>query len=151
MDRFRTFFTTFMSSENLLVNWLALNAHFCNSLMTVNRKYADMLAVEKQDMTEEESSHAALLSSLIKIRAVPNGQFPISMGMKSGQWLNSYVLLDTYSKCFMLYVCCIAFNKQQGWLIQLCIFVCSCILCVFLYETNVSELTGELNWIELDE
>ena len=65
-----------MSSENLLVNLWDLNAHFCNSPMSANRKYTDMLAVEKQDMTKEQSSHAALLSSLIKIRGqqwtVPN-------------------------------------------------------------------------------
>ena len=36
--------------------------------MSVKRKYADMLAVEKQDMAEEESSHGALLSTLMKIR-----------------------------------------------------------------------------------
>ena len=50
---------------------LALNAHFCYSPMSVNRKYADMLAVEKQDMIEEESSHADLQLSLIKIREHP--------------------------------------------------------------------------------
>ena len=65
-----------MSSENLLVNLWDLNAHVCNSPISANRKYTDMLAVEKQDMTKEQSSHAALRSSLIKIREqqwrVPN-------------------------------------------------------------------------------
>ena len=65
-----------MSSENLLINLLALNAHFCNSPMSMNRRYADKLLVEKNDLTEEESGHAALLSSLLKIReqqwSIPN-------------------------------------------------------------------------------
>ena len=34
VERFRTFFVTCMSSENLLINLLALNAHFCNSPMS---------------------------------------------------------------------------------------------------------------------
>ena len=67
VERFRTFFATCMSSENLLINLLALNAHFCNSPMSINRRYADELLVEKNDLTEEESGHAALLSSLLKL------------------------------------------------------------------------------------
>ena len=47
VERFRTFFATCMSSENLLINLLALNAHFCNSPMSMNRRYADKLLVEK--------------------------------------------------------------------------------------------------------
>ena len=76
VERFRTFFATCMSSENLLINLLALNAHFCNSPMSMNRRYADKLLVKKNDLTEEESGHAALLSSLLKIReqqwSIPN-------------------------------------------------------------------------------
>ena len=48
-----------MSSENLLINLLALNAHFYNSPMSMNRRYADKLLVEKKYLTEEESGHAA--------------------------------------------------------------------------------------------
>ena len=74
VERFRTFFATCMSSENLLINLLTLNAHF--SPMSMNRRYADKLLVEKIDLTEEESGHAALLSSLLKIReqqlSIPN-------------------------------------------------------------------------------
>ena len=47
VERFRTFFATCMSSENLLINLLALNAHFCNSPMSMNRRYADKLLVKK--------------------------------------------------------------------------------------------------------
>ena len=76
VERFRTFFATCMSSENLLINLVVLNAHFCNSPMSMNRRYADKLLVEKNDLTEEESGHAALLSSLLKIReqqwSIPN-------------------------------------------------------------------------------
>ena len=57
-----------MSSENLLINLLALNAHFCNSQTSMNRKYVDKLLVDKNDLTEEENSHAALLLSLLTIR-----------------------------------------------------------------------------------
>ena len=68
--------STQVSSDNLLINLLALNAHFCNSPMSMNRRYADKLLVEKNDLTEEESGHAALLSSLLKIReqqwSIPN-------------------------------------------------------------------------------
>ena len=59
--------------------------------------------------------------------------------MKSGKWSNSYVLLDTYSICCMWYICNITFSKPSGWLIQFCICVYFCILCV-LYGTNVSEI-----------
>ena len=42
----------------------------------MNRKYADKLLVDKNELTEEESSNAALLISLLKIRelqwSVPN-------------------------------------------------------------------------------
>ena len=76
VERFRTFFVTCMSSENLLINLLALNAHFCNSPMSMNRRYADKLLIEKNDLTEEESGHPALLSSLLKKReqqwSIPN-------------------------------------------------------------------------------
>ena len=47
VERFRTFFATCMSSENILINLLALNAHFCNSPMSMNWRYADKLLVEK--------------------------------------------------------------------------------------------------------
>ena len=53
VERSRTFFATCMSSENLLIILLALNAHFCDSPMSMNRKYADKLQVEKNYLTEE--------------------------------------------------------------------------------------------------
>ena len=73
---FRIFITTCKSIDYLLVNLLDLNSIFCSSAMSANIKSADMLAVGTQDMNEEEISHAALLSSLIKIMeqqwSVPN-------------------------------------------------------------------------------
>ena len=48
VERFRTFFASCMSSENILITLLALNAHFCNSPMSMNRRYADKLLVEKK-------------------------------------------------------------------------------------------------------
>ena len=46
VERFRTFFATCMSSENLLINMLALNAYFCNSPMSMNRRYSGKILVE---------------------------------------------------------------------------------------------------------
>ena len=42
--------------------------------MSVNRKYADMLAVDKQDMTEEESSHTVIINQN-KGRAMVSSKF----------------------------------------------------------------------------
>ena len=39
VERFRTFFATCMSCKNLLINLLAPNTHFCNSPLSMNRKY----------------------------------------------------------------------------------------------------------------
>ena len=57
-----------MSSENLLINLLALDAHFCNSPKSMDRKHADKLLVDKNLLSEEASSHAAFLLSLLKTR-----------------------------------------------------------------------------------
>ena len=36
--------------------------------MSMYREYADQLLVDENELTEDESSHAALLSSLLQIR-----------------------------------------------------------------------------------
>ena len=44
----------------------------------------------KNELTEEESSHTALFSSLLN----NSGQFQIFIGLKLKRWLNLYVLYD---------------------------------------------------------
>ena len=111
-----------------------INYHFCNSPVSVKRKYADMLAVEKQDMAEEESSHGALLSSLMKIRerqwSVSNFNGDEKGTMIEFIYTSSWHLLTVHSVICMLH--CISRTARLTYLYF-------CILCVFLYGTNVSE------------
>ena len=105
-----------MSSENLLINLLALNAHFCNSPMSINRRYADKLLVEKNDLTEEESGHAALLSSLLKIRekqwSIPNfDRNEIEMMVE--------FICTAWSRLSMMYSL-----EQMSWFLSLCQYLC---------------------------
>ena len=106
----------------------------------------DNAAVEEQDNTEETSSHAALLSSLIKI-SEPQWPVPNFDGNEIGTMIEfiwiSWHLLDV----FMLYVCCFAFNKQHEWLIQFCILV-HFLFCVHFCMGPLC-LNKLVNWIKL--
>ena len=53
--------------QHHVMNLMALNAHFCNTPMSINRKYAEKSTVDKHGLTDEESTHAALLISLLKL------------------------------------------------------------------------------------
>ena len=129
VERFRTFFATCMSSENLLINLLALNAHFCNPPMSMNRKYADKLLVEKNYLTEEESSHATVFSSLLKIRE---------------QWLipnfdsNDIETMVEFIRTALSRLGVMYSLEQMSWFS----FSLSCVniyVCIILYGTNVCE------------
>ena len=77
VERYRTFFAICMSSENLSINLLALNGHFCNSPMSMNRKYADKLSVEKKksDWGGEQSCIFIVITAQNKRTTVVNSKF----------------------------------------------------------------------------
>ena len=116
-----------MLGENLLINLLALNAHFCNSPMSMNRKY-DKFPVEKNDLTEEESSHAAFLSSLLKIREqqwwIPNfdrNEIEMMVEFICTAWsrLSMMYSLEQMSWFFLYYLFCMGLmcpNKLINWI-----------------------------------
>ena len=128
VERFRTFFATCMSSENLLINLLALNAHFCNSPMSMNRRYADKLLVEKKMIWLRRKAVMQLYCHHCSKYENNSGQFQILIGMKLKWWLNLSVLHDPGLAW------CIPFNKWVDF------FPCvNTYVCIILYGTNVSE------------
>ena len=94
----------------------------------MNRRYADKLLVEKNDLTEEESGHAALLSSLLKIReqqwSIPNfDRNEIEMMVE--------FICTAWSRFSMTYSL-----EQMIWFFFPCVNI---YVCIILYGTNVSE------------
>jgi len=66
LKRFNSFLQTWISSENSVITQLALNAHFSNSPIGLNKKYSKIFS--QRSLTLEEQSHGQLISSLLKIR-----------------------------------------------------------------------------------
>lgn len=66
IKRFKTFFAACVSSENVIVNLLALNSYFCNSTMASNRKISATL--NPAVYSDSELSLGGTLVSLLKVR-----------------------------------------------------------------------------------
>ena len=120
----------------LLINLLALNAHFCNSPMSMNRKYADKLLVEKSDLRRRAVMQ--LYCHHYSKYENNSGQFQILIAMKLKRWLNLYVLHDP------TLVWCIPLNK---WVDFFSLFLVSIFMCV-LFCMGPMCSNKLLNWIE---
>ena len=100
--------------------------------MSIIRKYVDKLLVDKNELTEKDSKHAALLSSLLKIReqqwSIPNfDRNEIEMMVE--------FICTAWSRLSMMYSL-----QQMSWFF---IFLLCQYLCVCYFEWNQCV---RLNW-----
>ena len=122
-----------MSSENLLINLLALNNQFCNSPVSMNRRCAGELLVDKNDLADEESSRVTSLLSQLKIWVV-GSKFRKELNWNDG-WVYMYYMIRLnvmYSPDQTTWIAYFVF-----FLLILCLYLCVW----FLYGTKL------MNWI----
>ena len=66
IKRSNTFFQNMMLSDNEVIKFLSINAHFCNSPVGLNRKFCNMY--RKRKLNEEEENLSGLLLTLLNVR-----------------------------------------------------------------------------------